>query len=113
MTKKEELLFEGGPTIALVEQWKAAVGGVYLTEFEEGDTFVWRSLNRKEFKDIMKIEGADSLYREERICEKCVLWPENYDFLKMTAGKAGAPTVLSEQIMDRSGFVAKAGPVEL
>lgn len=109
----DELLFNDGPTIAKVEEWKELYGNVYMTEFEDEDVFIWRALNRKEFKEIMKVEGADALYREERVCERCVIWPEKYDFMAMTLGKAGAPTVISEQIMDKSGFVAKTGPMPL
>lgn len=111
--KKEELLFEGGPTIAQVEEWKRLYGAIYMTEFDDGEVFIWRPLNRKEFKEIMKIDGADSLYREERVCEKCIIWPENYDFMSMSLGKAGVPTMISEQIMEKSGFAAKTGPVQL
>ncbi len=111
--QEQELLFEDGPTIAQVEEWKGRFGNIYLTEFEDGDTFVWRALKRKEFKEIMKAEGADSLYREERVSERCVIWPEKYDFVAMTHGKAGVPTFLSEQIMDKSGFSAKVGAIAL
>jgi hypothetical protein len=110
---QEELLFEGGPKQSKVEEWKSLYKSIYLTEFEDGEVFIWRTLKRKEFKDIVKVEGADAMYREERVCERCVLWPEKYDFIAMTAGKAGAPTLLSEQIMSKSGFEAKSDPVAL
>jgi hypothetical protein len=111
--EQEEYLFEGGPKLSKVEEWNSLYKNVYMTEFEDGEIFIWRTLRRKEFKDIMKVEGADAMYREERVCEKCVLWPEKYDFIAMTTGKAGVPTLLSEQIMDRSGFTSKSGPVML
>lgn len=111
-TATEELLFEDGPTLAKVDEWKGLFGQVYMTEFED-EIFIWRALRRKEFKEIMKVEGADALYREERVCERCVLWPEKYDFVAMGMGEAGTPTLLSEQVMDKSGFVAKTGPIAL
>jgi hypothetical protein len=111
--KEKELLFEGGPSIDQVEEWKKQYGKIYMTEIDEGDVFIWRSLTRKEFKDIMKVEGADALYREERVCERTVIWPETYDFTSMAVGKAGVPTLISEQVMDKSGFVSKTGPMEL
>lgn len=107
-----ELLFPGGPTLAKVEEWKSLYGDIYLTEFDE-EVFVWRTLKRKEYKEIMKIQGADQFYREERICEKVVLYPEHYNFMEMGRGKAGIPTLLSELIMEKSGFQAKTGAMKL
>jgi hypothetical protein len=109
----EEAIYPGGPTQSQVDQWKELYGQIYMTEVDEDDAFIWRVLNRKEFKDILKIDGADAMYREERVCEACILWPEGYSFDNMAGGKAGVPTVLSEQIMEKSGFAPKTGPVAL
>lgn len=108
-----EPVFIGGPTIAEIDAWKEQYGQVYLTEVDDDDLFIWHVINRKEFKEIMKIADADAMYREERICEKCVLWPAEYSFTSMESGKAGTPTVLAEQIMERSGFSTKTGPIPL
>ena len=109
----KELLFEGGPTLEKIEEWKSLFSDeIYLTEFDD-DVFLWRPINRKEYKDVMKIQGADSFYKEERICERVVLFPANYSFMTMTAGKAGIPTVLSEYIMEKSGFKTQSGPIRL
>lgn len=107
-----ELLFPGGPTLTRVEEWKSLHGEVFLTEFDE-DVFLWRTLKRKEYKDIMKINGADQYYKEERIVDKVALYPENYNFMAMTNGKAGVPTLLSELVMEKSGFQAKTGAMKL
>jgi hypothetical protein len=109
----ETPLFANGPTQNMVEGWKSQYKAIYLTEFDEDTIFIWRSLNRKEYKDIMKIENADQYYKEERICEKCVLWPKNYSFMTMGNGKAGVPSFIAEQIMDKSGFIAKTGALRL
>lgn len=100
----QEELFPGGPTHETVERWKATFGDVYITEFDE-DVFIWRTLSRTEYKEVLRIKNADAMYREERICEKCVLWPEGYNHIVMSNGKAGIPTLIAEQIMDRSGFL--------
>lgn len=110
--KGEELLYPGGPTIEAIEQWKSQFKDVYFTEFEE-EVFIWRCLSRKEYKEIMGIQGADNFYKEERICEKCVLWPKDYGFIQMKAGKAGIPTFLGEQVMDKSGFAARTAALKL
>jgi|LFRM01.1.fsa_nt_gb hypothetical protein len=100
----DEEIFPGGPTRKMVEEWKAHYGDIYSTTFDE-EVFIWRTLNRTEYKEILKIRNADGMYREERICEKCVLWPIGYSHLQMASGKAGIPSLLAEQIMDKSGFV--------
>lgn len=101
----KELLYPGGPTLEKVEEWKSLFTDLYFTEFEE-DAFVWRCLKRYEYKEITKVQGADTFYKEERICERCILWPEEYSFTSMKDGKAGVPTFLAEQIMEKSGFTA-------
>ena len=109
----EELLFPDGPAVAQVEEWKSRFNDeVYLTEFDE-EIFIWRPITRKEYKSVMKIQNADSFYKEERICEAVVLYPEQYNFMQMTAGKAGIPTLLSELVMEKSGFQAKTGAMKL
>jgi hypothetical protein len=108
----DEVLFPDGPKMKLVEEWKSKFGAIYLTEFDE-EVFIWHTLSRKEYKDIMKVQQADTYYKEERICDKCVLWPEKYDFLKMTYGKAGIPSLVAEQIMDKSGFTARVGAIRI
>lgn len=109
----KELLFPDGPTVEKVEEWKSLYNdSVYLTEFEE-EVFIWRPITRKEYKAVMKIPNADSFYKEERICEAVVLYPEAYNFMSMTSGKAGIPTMLSELVMARSGFETKTGALKL
>lgn len=109
----EELLFPGGPSLNKVEEWKSQFNGeVYLTEFDE-EVFLWRPIKRKEYKEIAKIPNADSFYKEERISERCVLYPEGYNFIAMTGGKAGIPTLLAELIMEKSGFQAKTGAMKI
>jgi hypothetical protein len=109
----KELLFPGGPALDRVEEWKSLhQGEVYLTEFEE-EVFLWRPIKRKEYKEIMKVQNADNYYKEERICEKCVMYPEEYNFMAMTSGKAGIPTLLAELVMEKSGFQAKTGALKV
>lgn len=113
-TLAEEEIFKGGPTYNKVEKWKSMYNGeVYMTEFDEDNIFVWRPIKRKEYKDIAKLENADSFYKEERICEKAILHPEKYGFINMSTGKAGIPTLLSEMVLEKSGFTAKTGAMRL
>jgi hypothetical protein len=110
----QQEVFPGGPLYDQLEQWKAMYNNeVYLTEIDDENIFIWRPIKRKEYKDIAKIPNADNFYKEERICEKSVVFPEKYSFMNMSAGKAGIPTLLSELILEKSGFVAKTGAMRL
>lgn len=114
VSKAEEEIFPGGPTYNDIEQWKSQYGeDVYLTEFDEKNIFVWRPIRRKEYKDIQKIPNADQWYKEERICDKVVLFPKNYGHMHMSNGKAGIPTLLADMILEKSGFVARNGAMRL
>lgn len=114
VNKAEEEIFPGGPTYNDIEQWKSQYGEeVYLTEIDDKNIFVWRPIRRKEYKDIQKVPNADQWYKEERICDKVVLFPKNYSHMHMSNGKAGIPTLLSDMILEKSGFVARNGAMRL
>lgn len=113
---RDEPIFEGGPTRSEISAWKKQFEedghGVFLTEV--GDTrFVWRTLNRAEYREIMALPNTDPLQREEIICEVCTLFPYQYNFAAMASRKAGVPAVLAEQIMNESGFKRPTPPVRL
>lgn len=103
-------LFEGGPGISQVDLWKKQYTKekVFHTQILDRH-FVFRTLNRFEYKQIVAIENIDALYREEIICHTCVLWPYNYDFKKMAAEDSGYPSTLAQIIMENSGFTKEYG----
>lgn len=105
-------IFDGGPTYDQVEEWKSRFDGeIYMSEFS-GVVYIWRPIRRKEYRDMQRTEHGSAqdfeYYLEEAICNTCVLWPEDYSSHKMTFGKAGIPTMLSQLIMERSGFLRPA-----
>ena len=98
-------IFDGGPTFDQVADWKSRFDDeIFMTDFGD-DTYIWRPIRRKEWKDMQRIEGQNEFYLEESICRTCVLWPEDMTPQKMTFGKAGVPTMLSQLISEKSGFV--------
>lgn len=103
-------LFEGGPGISQVDIWKKQYHKekVFHTQILDKH-FVFRTLNRFEYKQIVAIENIDALYREEIICHTCVLWPFNYDFKTMAADDSGYPSTLAQIIMENSGFTKEYG----
>lgn len=102
----ENSIYRNGLTEEIVEDLKKEYGDIYATEYDDV-VFVWRPINRKEYREIVVDAGNGPLDREEAICQLCVLWPKGYNF---SDGKAGYAALLSQNIMDESGFLA-AGPV--
>lgn len=105
-----EPIFEDGPSIAQVNLWKKQFSHekVFHTKILDRD-FVFRTLNRFEYKQIVAIENIDALYREELICQTCVLWPIAYNFQKMAEEDSGYPSTLAQIIMENSGFTKEYG----
>lgn len=99
----EDVLFPGGPTIGEIEEWKKIHGEIYLTTIND-DVYIWRPLTRKELKEVHTATSGVH-QREETYCKICNLWPSDYDFTNQHE-KAGVPSVLSEQILLKSGFQA-------
>ena len=98
-------IFPGGPLMSQINSWKKQYMGydVYVTQVAE-QYFVFRTLNRFEYKQIVGLQNTDPLMREEIICETCTLWPSNYKWDVMATGKAGLPSTYSQIIMEKSGF---------
>lgn len=112
-----EPVFPGGPTRAQIAEWKARYGRVYATNFgtdERPEIYIWRTLNRLEFKELARSSAgkSDGMWKEERLIEKCVLWPP-ISGTAVNSLRAGIPTVLADQIMERSGFVPSGEPVDV
>jgi|GEM_PF-1896521 len=101
-----------GPTRREVEGWKERYGHVYFTPFE-GEVFVWRTLQRPEYREIIRDTTLTALDREELFTEKCVLYPYDFSLEKIKKSRAGIASLLSEMIMDKSGFVAQSAPIKL
>lgn len=103
-------IFPGGPLQSQINSWKKQWDGytIYATEILE-DTFVFRTLNRFEYKQIVALQNSDPLMREEVICETVTLWPAKYDWTSMATRKAGTPSTYSQIIMEKSGFTKEYG----
>jgi hypothetical protein len=103
-------VFPGGPTLAQVDVWKKQFTNekVFHTKILEKD-FIFRTLNRYEYKQIVAIENVDSLYREEVICRTCVLFPFNYEFMTMAKEDSRNTSTLAQIIMENSGFTKEYG----
>lgn len=65
----------------------------------DNEVFVYRTLGRQEYKNLLLNDQITDIEKEEVICEVCVLYPEKYDFQDCDAG---IPTTLSEVIIKNS-----------
>lgn len=105
-----EPIFEDGPSVAQVNLWKKQFSKEKVLHAKILDRdFVFRTLNRFEYKQIVALENIDALYREELICQTCVLWPIAYNFEKMAEDDSGFPSTLAQIIMENSGFTKEYG----
>ena len=102
-----------GPTRREVEGWKERYEGrIFFIPFD-GDAFVFRSLSRPEYREIIRDTTLTALDREELFTEKCVIFPYDFSLEKIKKSRAGIASLLSEMIMDKSGFVAQSAPIKL
>lgn len=101
----DEPLFPGGPGKSQIQAWKKEWEGydLYVTEVLN-ETFVFRTLNRFEYKQLISLQKIDALQREEIICQTVTLWPDEYTWKEMATSKAGIPSTYSDIIMEKSGF---------
>lgn len=103
-------IYDSGPYMSQVEVWKKQYGEGHVIHTQVVEKhFVFRTLNRFEYKQIIAMQNVDALMREEIICSTCVLYPRNYNFKTMAAGEGGYPSTLSKIIMESSGFTSEYG----
>lgn len=70
------------------------------------ETFIYRTLGRKEYYSLLENEEITDMEKEEVICTLCVLWPEEYDLDNCSAG---VPTELTKIILKNSFLDGKEG----
>lgn len=113
---RDDEIFPGGPSRTEVASWKKQFENdghtVNLTTIGD-ETFIWRTMSRTEYREIMALPNTDPLQREEIICEITMLFPYEYNFASMANRKAGVPAILAEQVMHESGFKKVAPPIRL
>lgn len=96
--------YEDSPTLNEIEEWRERFQGkIFMTRLGD-DMYIYRPIRRSEYKNIFKLQNTDQYYREEKICETCVLYPRNYGFAVTANGPAGVPSMLFEMILSESGF---------
>jgi hypothetical protein len=111
-----EHVWPDGPTAGQIKVWKKEFGEVYVTSISFDKHIAWRPLNRLEYKQLVKkmeqlvqsgqLGNAEAnLWNEEAIAELCILFPQ-YDGQSMTKDMAGLPSLIAQEVLEASGFVA-------
>jgi hypothetical protein len=91
-------------------------GEVYVTSISFDKHIVWRVLSRIEYKQLVKkmeqliqagqmSQAEANMWNEEAISELCILFPQ-YDKRALTEDMAGLPSLISQEVLEASGFVA-------
>lgn len=106
--KLKEAYGDQAPMLSQLEAWKNRWGNIHVSKVgtDRKEYYVWRTLQRFEYKEMSKGEAIDDPNSfNEMIVEKCILYPL-YDFTFRTKSDAGVITTLGQQISYRSGFVS-------
>ena len=112
----DELIWPGGPTAGQIKMWKKEYGDVYVTSITYDKHIAWRTLNRLEYKNLVKkmeqlvqagqlTQSEANLWNEEAITEICILYPA-YDKQSLVTEMAGLPSLISQEVLEASGFLA-------
>jgi len=111
-----EELWPSGPTVGSILAWKEKFGDVYVTSLTMDKHYVWRTMSRLEYramiKDMERLTSSGQLtapeaqmYQEEYIASKCLLFP-SLNGEQLVQEMAGVATIIAQEVMDASGFVA-------
>ena len=112
----DEEIWEDGPTAGMIKSWKDTYGDVYVTSLSFEKHIVWRVLSRLEYKSVVKkmeqliqagtLTSAEAnMWNEEAIADICILYPQ-FDKSEMNGIMAGVPSLISQEVLEASGFVA-------
>lgn len=112
----DEPLWVNGPLASQAVAWKEKYGDVYVTSVTSDYHVAWRTINRSEFKSVVKqieqlvsggtVSQAEAeMVNEELVSQICSLFPvfTQKDF---AGNLAGLPSILSQQILSASGFTS-------
>lgn len=111
-----EELWEGGPKIGNILAWKQEYGDIYVTSLTLDKHVVWRTMDRGEYKTMIRtmeeltqrgsLTSAEiQLFQEDYVSDLAILFPEVNPEEK-DRDLAGLATIIAQEVMDASGFVA-------
>lgn len=83
----------------LYVKFKEKYNNVFIYQIND-QCFLYRTIGRKEYKDILSNKESNNFDKEEYICKLCTLYPANFDF--ENCEEAGIPTELANKIIKNS-----------
>jgi len=96
--------FPNAPSADQIESMKSIHGDVFLSALSDDEVFLFRSLTRKEHRDL-NTKAAQGIIPqesfEEEVLKVCLLWQS----IKNLDTKAGTIPSLFEQVMQNSNFL--------
>ena len=92
-TVKAELDFD-----TIVKDLIAKHSTIYFADIND-EAYIYKPLSRKDYKEIVENDNLTLIEKEDEVCERTILWPENIDFDEVDAG---VPTELYKQILTNS-----------
>lgn len=109
-------LYKNGPTWRQIEGWKAQYGDIYVTAVAEEKYIIWRTLTRSEYRLLVRAlessvasgkasQAEANLDNEEAVAQTCMLHPK-MSAADMNGDMAGIPSIISQQVLEASGFVS-------
>jgi hypothetical protein len=106
-------------TTELIQEFKDVYKKIFKTVMLDGSPIIWRRLSRAEYKQIMAksesvADTSDRLWmREEDMCRQAVLYPCLEELEEIMAENCGIASIVSDEIMEKSGFRVKSRTEEL
>ena len=79
-------------------EFKSKWRNVFIYRLGDYD-FIYRALGRKEYRDILEDKRFNDFEKEEILCDKCLLYPYEFDWENCDAG---IPTELLKNILKNS-----------
>lgn len=104
--------FPNAPDQEKIDLLKAQHGDIYLSALSEDEIFIFRALNRAEWRSLqMKLQEGilDGFTQEEEIVKTALLWKSVESLDK----KAGTIPTLAEQVVQNSNFMPPAAAAQL
>lgn len=83
---------------AIVKDLIAEHGTIFFASID-GSSFLYKPLNRKDYKAIVQNDNLTSFEKEDEVCAMTILWPENIDWDEI---EAGIPSKLYKEILENS-----------
>lgn len=103
--KKETTIVNPESLQGMIQSWKKQFGRIYKNVIDD-EEIIWRPIRRGEYRELLNIsadETEDAFFvRQEKTCTMAVLYPKN--IAELIEQKAGLASVLSEEILAKSGF---------